>query len=97
MWTYSQSSGVLSRNGVFVGKGYSGAFPDGYNKPAMQAVRDIGPIPQGAWKISGPPVDTSEHGPYVLTLSPKEGTDTFGRDGFLCHGDTIVPGHASQG
>jgi len=64
----------------------------------MQSVRNVGPIPQGDWTINGPPVNAAEHGLYVLRLGPKDGTETFGRTGFLMHGDSkSAPGTASQG
>ena len=87
MYTYSQSTGILTRNGITVGQGYSG-HGAGRNNPAMQGVRDVGPIPRGRYTI-GPPFDTapSEHGPHVMRLMPVPGTDTLGRDGFLMHGD----------
>jgi hypothetical protein len=97
MWTYAQETGALRQNGNLVAKGYSG-FEDGKNNPAMQAVHNIGPIPQGDWTIEGPPINTAQHGPYVLTLTPAASTNTFGRSGFLIHGDAVkAPGTASQG
>ncbi len=30
-WRYSQSTGMLMHDGHYVGRGYSGAQPDGYN------------------------------------------------------------------
>lgn len=97
MWTYIQSVGILSREGAFLAIGYSGSG-EGKNNPALQNVHDLGPIPAGEWEICGPPYDTKEHGPYVLRLEPKPGTETFGRVGFLMHGDSIeAPGTASKG
>ncbi len=97
MWTYAQDSGQLLQDGQLVGTGYSG-FDEGKNNPSMQAVANVGPIPQGDWTIVGPPVNTAAHGPYVLTLQPAPGTNTFGRTGFLMHGDSIeAPGCASHG
>jgi hypothetical protein len=96
-WTYAQKTGELQRDGQHVATGYSGAG-DGKNNPDMQSVRNTGPIPQGDWTITGPPLNAAEHGPYVLRLAPKEGTDTFDRSGFLMHGDSkSAPGTASQG
>ncbi len=96
-WTYSQTSGELDQDGNKVATGYSGAGI-GKNNPVMQNVHNVGPIPQGAWTVTGPPVDTKTHGPYVLKLTPKDETETFGRDGFLMHGDSKDhPGTASQG
>lgn len=98
MWTYSQSSGLLTRNGQRVGIGYSG-HGSGVDNPALQQVKDVGPIPQGVWMIN-PPRMTDKHGPYVMPLTAKAGTQTFGRDGFLIHGDLVnAPGQelASEG
>jgi hypothetical protein len=96
-WTYAQKSGELQQDGKHVANGYSGAGA-GKNNPAMEQVHNVGPIPQGEWTITGPPVNTAEHGPYVLKLEPSETTPTFGRGGFLMHGDSKQsPGCASQG
>jgi Protein of unknown function (DUF2778) len=96
-WTYVQKTGELQQDGKHVADGYSGAGA-GKNNPALENVRDVGPIPQGEWTIAGPPVDTQQHGPYVLTLKPAADTQTFGRSGFLLHGDSKEsPGCASHG
>lgn len=97
MWQFQQSTGSISKDGIDVGTGYSG-YLEGKNNPAAEAFHDSGPIPQGQWIIEGPPIDTSEHGPYVLRLTPCAGTVTFGRSGFLIHGDSLEhPGEASRG
>lgn len=97
MWTYAQKTGELLLNGKHIANGYSG-FDSGKNNPDMQAVPNAGPIPQGGWTIVGPPVNTADHGPFVLRLQPADGTVTFGRAGFLMHGDSIGnPGCASHG
>lgn len=96
MWTYQQKTGRLLRDGKWVSTGYSG-HGDGKNNPDMQHVPRVGPCPCGFWDISylG---DTETHGPCVLRLTPHSGTETFGRDGFLCHGDSKEnPGTASLG
>lgn len=91
MWTYNQSNGNLSREGKLVGVGYSG-HGEGVNNPAMQAVHEAGPIPEGRYTI-GLPYDTAEHGPHVMRLTPLKETETFGREGFLIHGDLVsAPG-----
>jgi hypothetical protein len=95
-WTFSQSTGELRLNGLRIGIGYSGHC-EGRNNPDMQSVRSIGPIPRGLWDI-GEPSDTTTHGPFVMRLTPRKGTETFGRSGFLIHGDSISdPGTASLG
>lgn len=97
MWTYAQETGELLQDGQLVATGYSG-FETGKNNPAMQAVHDVGPIPEGDWTIGGPPINTAEHGPFVLMLTPATSTNTFGRSGFLMHGDAVnAPGTASKG
>lgn len=97
MWTYVIDSGELSLERVVHGTGYSG-HGEGKNCPAYQGVPCEGPIPCGIWEIRGPPFDTGSHGPYVLRLVPHDGTETFGRTGFLIHGDSRShPGEASQG
>ena len=97
MWIYAQKTGALLRHGQLAGHGYSG-LDNGKNNPAMQALHDIGPIPQGTWTILGPPLNSTEHGPYVLRLQAAPDTCTFQRSGFLMHGDSIrAPGTASKG
>lgn len=97
-WTYKQSSGELWHGDPEpVATGYSGAG-EGRNNPAMQAIHEVGPIPQGGWFIQGPPYDSPNHGPFVLRLIPDDATETFQRSGFLMHGDNIhTPGTASEG
>lgn len=101
MFIYQQSTGRLSSDrvddGHYFAQGYSGQGT-GKNNPLVQGVHNVGPIPQGMWGILGPPVDTATHGPYVLHLYAKSGTEAFGRSGFLIHGDSLEhPGQASQG
>ena len=97
MWTYRQSSGELLKDGRFIAQGYSG-HGAGKNNPACQSVRDVGPIPCGAWEIVSLTTGMTPHGPYVLHLEPCNGTQTFGRAGFLMHGDSLKhPGEASEG
>jgi hypothetical protein len=96
-WTYAQRTGELQQDGEPVFTGYSGAGA-GKNNPASENVPNVGPIPSGNWTISGPPVDTHDHGPYVLRLEPSAETETHGRSGFLIHGDSKTnPGTASHG
>ena len=96
-WTYTQKTGELQQDGKHVANGYSGAGP-GKNNPEMEKVHNVGPIPQGEWTIAGPPVNTEDHGPYVLTLMPDATTKTFDRSEFRMHGDSKEsPGCASHG
>lgn len=102
MWTWRQRFGELvttdsAGSTIVVGTGYSGAG-DGKNSPVLESVHNVGPIPRGTWTISGPPIDTTEHGPFVLQLTPATDTNTYGRSGFLIHGDSkTAPGTASKG
>jgi hypothetical protein len=100
-WLYDRKSGCVGRtddpenNAVAVG--YSG-HGIGKNNPDMSNVHDVGPIPRGMWSIVALLLTTADHGPFVLRLAPKEGTETFGRTGFLIHGDSVTnPGGASLG
>ncbi|HEU5411778.1 MAG TPA: tlde1 domain-containing protein [Candidatus Acidoferrales bacterium] len=97
MWLYEQSTGkLLSTESVFVACGYSGAGA-GKNNPAMESVRELGPIPQGIYAI-GAPFDSLEHGPFAMRLAPDAANEMFGRSGFLMHGDSREhPGCASRG
>lgn len=111
---HQASGVLMDPTGLIVGIGYSGAAGTGKNIPSMQEIHNVGPIPRGLWSISGPEctVDLSvsspcpdchgtgwhTHGPFVLRLEPQAGTETFGREGFLLHGDSLShPGAASEG
>jgi hypothetical protein len=96
MWTYSQSSGVMMHDNVRVGMGYAGHLA-GKNNPSFQNEHNLGPVPRGRWQI-GLASEHTTHGPVVMRLTPESGTETFGRGGFLIHGDTIKdPGQGSLG
>lgn len=86
-WTYSQTSCELrSPDGSVVGKGYSG-HDSGYNNHDAQNQRDVGPAPVGRYAI-GPSFRHQNAGPVTMRLTPLPGTDVFGRDGFMIHGDS---------
>lgn len=97
MWTFSQSDGRITKEGVgILATGYSGR-DEAKNNSAMEQVKDRGPIPRGRYTI-GPPRDTHTHGPYVLPLTPDADNEMWGRGEFLIHGDNIeLPGRASEG
>ena len=90
-WQFSQSTGQWSyvddQTGAVtsVGRGYSGTG-EGRNNSAMQDVPNVGPTPQGTYDI-GPGHHTPNTGPNTMNLTPRPGTDTFGRDLFRIHGD----------
>lgn len=96
MWTYVQRSGQLYRDGELVAGGYSG-FGSGKNAPDKDDIHDVGPIPDGVYRI-GEAHSTSTHGPLVLGLEPDSSNEMYGRSGFLIHGDSVDhPGLASRG
>ena len=93
MWTYHSDTGILESDGLFMGRGYSGhapngrgVAPDGINNPALESDHDVGPIPRGYYVI-GNFFDDPEKGPVVAHLNPYLETNTFGRSGFMLHGD----------
>lgn len=95
-WQYCSATGQLWRNREIVGVGYSG-FGEGRDNPALEGVPNVGPIPRGEYTISSP-YDSEKHGPHVMRLTPRDGTDTLGRGAFLIHGDSLhMPGTASHG
>lgn len=98
MWKYSQSTGQLSSPaGSSVGLGYSGRGVD-LDNPADQDQRGVGPIPQGDWAIGEFFDDPGGKGPIVCHLTPLPSTETFGRSGFMIHGDNAEANHtASEG
>lgn len=97
MWVFEQTTGRLFEyGGHAVATGYSG-FGAGKNNPAMERIVNVGPVPRGKYDISDR-FDSETHGPVCMHLSPLPGTETFGRGGFLIHGDSAShPGLASHG
>lgn len=92
-WSWDQSEGALYMDGALTARGYSGRG-EGRNNPAMEAVRTIGPIPAGRWRI-GPPRTSPRTGPHVMDLTPID-HDAHGRSAFQIHGDNAA-GDASSG
>ena len=96
MWYFFQKTGTIKHDGLVEGWGYSGK-DEGKNNPEMQEVPFKGVIPRGIWYF-GTPRDSVEHGPEAIPLTPDISTETFGRRGFMMHGDSIEhPGCASEG
>jgi Protein of unknown function (DUF2778) len=94
MWKYVQSTGDLFLNGNYMETGYSGALPDGENKPYMECVKDVGPIPRGYYVIGA-----ARTNPTLFTLPLTADNPqycTLARSGFLIHGDNST-GTASHG
>jgi hypothetical protein len=101
-WTFENGTGrLLDPDGTFVEQGYAGGakgtHKEGINNPALQFVRDIGPLPVGVYTM-GDPVEHSQLGILAIPLTPDPSNDMRGRGGFYCHGDKIgSPGCASDG
>lgn len=80
---------MTNADGLLVGVGYAG-HAEGVNNPALQAVRNVGPLPCGGYTISEM-LDKHIIGNLVLVwcvrLTPDADNEMFGRDGFLIHGD----------
>ena len=97
-WTYEQLTGnFLDPSDELQGKGYSGQ-PPYRNNPDAQYLPTWGPIPQGMWQAVEMIPESTSHGPFAIRLEPYPETETFGRSGFLMHGDSLVhPGFASDG
>jgi hypothetical protein len=94
VWKYVQSTGDLFLNGQYMETGYSGAVPDGKNKPEQECVHDVGPIPRGYYSIGSPRVNPT---PIALPLTADNlHYCTPARSGFLIHGDNST-GTASHG
>jgi hypothetical protein len=85
-WTFDLKAGAILTPTKFpLGPAYSG-HGAGVNNPDLEAVHDVGPIPRGSYSI-GEPFTDPEKGPLVMRLTPLPGTNVFGRDGLLIHGD----------
>jgi hypothetical protein len=101
-WTFNNGTGeLLDPTKTVSVHGYAGgdkgSHKEGINNPAMQYVKDIGPLPVG-WYTFGTPVEGSHLGPKAIPLTPDETNDMRGRGDFFCHGDHIgAPGTASDG
>lgn len=93
--TYSQRTGLFTIDG-WSAVGYSGNG-EGLNNPAMQDVKDVGPIPQGVYTVEPPHADPVV-GPVAMRLQPAAANEMFGRGDFLIHGDNTKLDHsASEG
>jgi RHS repeat-associated protein len=91
VWVYDQSTGTMvhvddtTGVGTFAGDGYAGNGV-GLNNPAEQSTPNVGPIPQGTYDI-GDQRNSQQTGPAAMDLTPRDGTNTYGRDNFQIHGD----------
>lgn len=87
MFTYAQTTGVLTHNGTAISHGYSG-HGEGVNAPSMQNIPMVGPCPQGKYTIE-PAITDTKLGPFAMRLLPDPENQMFGRSGFFMHGDNV--------
>jgi hypothetical protein len=89
-WVFDVRSGRFYRPvsfGATYNNVYSGA-PGYQNNPSYETSRDAGPIPRGMWRMSGWRARSNNNRlSDVIVLEPMPGTNAYGRDGFLIHGD----------
>ncbi len=106
MLVYSQSTGILTRDGVELAHGWAGndsrpganpAHKHGYNNPDAEQLHQIGPLPQGVYKIIEWQDEHPGLGPIVAILQQVSG-ETYGRGEFRIHGaDAADPLNSSEG
>ena len=97
-WVFEQLTGkFIDPEGGLQAKGYSGQPPH-RNDPDSEHLHNQGPIPNGKWQAVELIPESDKHGTFVVRLEPYPETQTFGRAGFLMHGDSVqFPGYASEG
>ena len=87
-WEYSQGTGTLRHNGQKFANGYAG-HGEGVNKPNMQNIPNIGPLPRGIYTIqpqADNPISITKILPGSMRLMPNKNNSMFNRNGFLIHG-----------
>ncbi len=96
---FIQRSGEWLEDGKFFTFGYAG-HGAGVNNPDMAAIKLVGPLPVGVYRI-GDPVDGTHLGPCAMPLKPDVANEMFGRGDFFIHADKmdalINPRQASEG
>lgn len=97
-FTFKQSTGEFTGPN-FQTVGYSG-FGNGVNNPQLEAVADVGSIPQGKYIIGAFFDDFSSRdhtgkGPLVCHLMPNQHA-ALGRSGFMIHGDNAQLNHTAS-
>lgn len=95
MWTYQISGGILSRDGMVIGTGYSGNGAD-LNNAGDDSVTGHGPIPVGSYTIGTWFDDPGGKGPIVCHLIPFQTNEMYGRAGFMIHGDNTALDHTAS-
>lgn len=103
--TYDQVTGLFTiwapidggnERAIYEAQGYSGRGAC-KNNPDCEHIRNEGPLPFGRYRI-GIPFDHRRVGPLAFRLDRVDDGPTFGRSGFLIHGDNRAnPGQASSG
>jgi RHS repeat-associated protein len=88
------TAGGGADGGTFTGNGYSGNGA-GLNNPGQQATPNVGPIPAGTYTM-GNPYNSAQTGPNTITLTPQDGTNTFGRSAFRIHGDNSAGNNSAS-
>lgn len=85
---YSQSTGFLGlydkAEVVDEWTCYAGGG-DGFNNPDAEHLSGVGPLPRGCYRV-GIPFRHKRLGPLAFRLDHRDGA-TYGRTGFLIHGD----------
>ena len=97
-WTFEQATGwwIDPTGKVIFKAGYAGSGV-GKNNPAMQDVKNIGPLPRGFYTAE-PPADDAKVGKFAMRLTPSPENQMFGRADMFMHGDSETdPGNASEG
>ncbi len=96
---FIQRSGEWLEDGKFFTFGYAG-HGSGINNPDMAAIKKVGPLPVGVYRI-GDPVDGTHLGPCAMPLKPDVANEMFGRGDFFIHADKLNaetdPFQASEG
>jgi len=92
MLVYSQSTGIMSRDGQPIAKGWAG-HGAAKNDPNAQDQVGVGPLPRGLYTLDPWEAVHGELGPMVTHLTPDPGDDEEGRSGFYIHG----PASAASG
>lgn len=86
-WIYNQSTGELFRpEGSLAGKGYAGKG-EGRNNPALDHVRNVGPLPRGTYTIGQGIPKHPLLGRLAIPLTPSPKNKMHGRSHFYMHGD----------
>ena len=92
---YDQVTGHISKDdGEVIATGWAGNG-EGKNNPALQAERNVGPLPQGLYQVGEWEYEHNGLGHDVVALLQVEG-ETFDRSGFFIHGPSVNLEHYGQ-